>query len=78
MARSEPYIQGRRAGLKYAITWLHKRANEMNDPTAKTVLNTAAFNLGVEARTDDLRPLVDEQVTKEKACGANGEPWERD
>lgn len=35
-------------GIRYAITWLHKRANEMNDPKAKQILDSAAFNLGVE------------------------------
>lgn len=41
---------GFRDGLRYAVTWLHERANEMNDPWAKAVLNTAAFNLGVEGK----------------------------
>ena len=41
---------GFRDGMRYAVTWLHQRANEMNDPWAKAVLNTAAFNLGVEGR----------------------------
>jgi hypothetical protein len=35
-------------GIRFAITWLHKRANEMNDPKAKQVLDSAAFSLGVE------------------------------
>ena len=35
-------------GIKLAVTWLHDRAREMNDPHAKAILNTAAFNLGVE------------------------------
>lgn len=37
-------------GMRYAVTWLHQRANEMNDPWAKAMLNTAAFNLGVEGK----------------------------
>jgi len=55
MARSHEYTQGKRAGIKWAITWLHARANEMNDEHAKAILNTAAFNMGVENRTDDQR-----------------------
>lgn len=35
-------------GVRYAVTWLRRRAGEMNDPWAKTVLNTAGFHLGVE------------------------------
>lgn len=41
---------GFRDGMRYAVTWLHDRAREMNDPWAKEVLNTAAFNLGVEGK----------------------------
>ena len=41
---------GFRDGMRYAVTWLHDRAKEMNDPWAKAVLNTAAFNLGVEGK----------------------------
>jgi hypothetical protein len=37
---------GRRDGIRYAITWLHKRAEGMNDPNARQVLNSAATNLG--------------------------------
>jgi hypothetical protein len=52
VSRSEQYIQGRRAGIKWAITWLHERASEMNDPQAKQILNSAAFNMGVDTKTD--------------------------
>ena len=55
MGRSPEYTQGKRAGIKWAISWLHERANEMNDPSAKAILNTAAFHMGVENRTDDQR-----------------------
>ena len=41
---------GQRAGIRWAIAWLHKRAAEMKDPTAKTVLNTAAFNMSTAAK----------------------------
>lgn len=50
MSRSAAWKDGRRNGIKWAITWLHKRANEMNDPHAKIVLDCAAFNMGVEAK----------------------------
>lgn len=45
------HARGFRDGLRYAVTWLHERANEMNDPWAKAVLNTAAFNLGVDGKS---------------------------
>ena len=38
------------AGIRWAITWLHKRADQMNDPHARQVLNDAAFNLGNDLR----------------------------
>lgn len=41
---------GQRAGIRWCITWLHKRADEMNDPKARDVLNSAAFNLSNAAR----------------------------
>jgi hypothetical protein len=41
---------GQRAGIRWAIAWLHKRANEMNDPHARTILNTAAFNMSADAK----------------------------
>jgi hypothetical protein len=53
MSRSPEYTQGKRAGIKWAITWLHERANEMNDEHAKAILNTAAFNMGVDAKKTD-------------------------
>jgi hypothetical protein len=44
------YERGVRAGTKFAVAWLHARANEMNDPWAKAVLNTAAFGLGLRGK----------------------------
>lgn len=41
---------GKRDGLRYAINWLHQRAEAMNDEKAKAILNSAAFNLGNEIR----------------------------
>jgi hypothetical protein len=46
MDRDERHMQGYRQAAKYAVEWLHRRANEMGDPHAKAILNTAAFNLG--------------------------------
>lgn len=55
MSRSPQYEQGRRNGIKWAVTWLHQRAAEMNDPHAKIVLNSAAFNMGLGAKRPALQ-----------------------
>jgi len=47
---SEDRQLGKRDGLRWAITWLHRRAAGMYDPHAKAVLNSAAFDLGNEIR----------------------------
>lgn len=48
--KSEQYLQGRRAGIQWAITFLHKEAAGMNDPHARQILDGAAFRMGVEAK----------------------------
>jgi transposase len=47
---------GRRDGIRWAITYLHKRAEEMNDSRAKLVLNSAAFDMGVEGKLETVTP----------------------
>jgi hypothetical protein len=51
---------GRRDGIRFAITWLHKRAEEMNDPHAKLVLNSAATNLGWDLERTETVPTESE------------------
>ena len=46
MSQMDPYKRGYRDGLRFSVTWLHKRASEMTDPSARLVLNSAATNLG--------------------------------
>lgn len=46
LTRSPQYVQGHRAAWKEAVTWLHKRAAGMNDPSARAVLNVAADDMG--------------------------------
>lgn len=46
MSRMDEYERGRRDGVREAVTWLHKRAREMNDPRAVSILNAAADHLG--------------------------------
>ena len=41
---------GQRAGIRWAIAWLHKHANEMNDPKAKGLLNAAAHEMALDAK----------------------------
>jgi hypothetical protein len=48
--RSSQFKQGRRNGIKWAVTWLHRRAAQMNDPHARLVLNSAAYAVGRHAK----------------------------
>jgi hypothetical protein len=59
MSRKPEFDRGFREGYRWAIWWLHKRAREMNDPHAKTILNTAAFHMGVEGK--ELRPVASKE-----------------
>ena len=52
--RSEQYNEGRRNGVKWAVTWLHQRALEMNDQHARQILNLAATDMGKEATFEGL------------------------
>ncbi len=52
--RSPEYLNGRREGVKWAVTWLHKRAGAMNDWHAQAILNTAAFNMGFDAKQQNI------------------------
>lgn len=61
MSSSPERRLGKRDGLRYAITWLHRRAETMNDPRAKAVLNSAAFDLGIEIREGHIPPIPDAQ-----------------
>lgn len=52
------YERGYGDAMTAAIAWLHARAEQMNDPHARSILNSAATNLGwAEAsRKDEARP----------------------
>lgn len=64
MKRSSQFKQGRRKGIKWAVTWLHRRAAEMNDPHARLVLNSAAFGIGWQAKR--LPPVKPRQKPAER------------
>lgn len=51
---------GKRDGLRWSITWLHRRAQSMNDPRAKAILNSAAFSLGNEIREGRWPPIAND------------------
>lgn len=60
------FERGKRAGIKWAVSWIHARAAEMNDSLAKAVLNTAAYNMSTEGKTTQIvepppRDLSDER-----------------
>ena len=46
----EARFLGKRDAMRGLVTWLGKRAASMNDPHAKAILNSAAFDLGCEIR----------------------------
>lgn len=47
MHNVQEHKRGFKDGVRYSIQWLHNRAKEMNDPNARSVLNSAAFHLGI-------------------------------
>lgn len=57
MSSKPEYERGFTDGYRWAIAWLHARALEMNDPHARTIINTAAFNMGVDGK--ELRPVAE-------------------
>lgn len=40
--------------MRYAVTFLHQQAAEMNDPWAKGVLNCVAHGLGIEGKNQTI------------------------
>lgn len=54
-------------GVKDAVAWLHRRADSMNDPHARQVLNLAATDLGQDAANRALDDLA-----------RMGQEWESD
>lgn len=54
----------RRNTVKKCIAWLHAEAARMNDPHARSVLNNAAFHMGVQFKVRD-----------DDALSAPGEGW---
>lgn len=69
--RAPQYDQGYRNGIKHAVTWLMRRAQEMNDPWAKAVLNVAADSLGKEGKehTLEAKAKLLEVVLQRHAAG---------
>jgi len=58
------YENGETHGIRWAISWLHARAEEMGDPHAKAILNTAAFNMGTARNRTALSPLPSEEMVR--------------
>lgn len=53
MDRSKQFEDGFHHALGRCVTWLHERANLMNDPHARAILNSAANALGGHGFTKD-------------------------
>jgi hypothetical protein len=54
VARNHQHMEGRREATKRIVTWLHERANAMNDPKAKAILDVAASDLGHATKDGNL------------------------
>jgi hypothetical protein len=64
MARSQQYMDGQRTALRWVVTWLHRRADSMDDQRARQILNSAAFDFANAKkayllREDDIDPWKD-------------------
>lgn len=55
MTQMDRYQRGRRDGIRWAITYVHAYAKEMNDPGARAALNCVAFYMGNEISPKVLR-----------------------
>lgn len=51
-----------KAGVRWAIAWLHKRALDMNDPHARAILNTAAYHMGNELSVSEIIPHLEQEI----------------
>lgn len=60
---------GFRDGARWAAFWLHKHAGTMNDPHAKAILNTAAYQMGVESK--DVRVVISDSLPLERLESAH-------
>lgn len=63
MSSSEERRLGKRDGIRWTITWLHRRADSMRDQHAKNILNSAAFDLGNEIREGRM-PLMESAIAR--------------
>lgn len=45
------YARGHQDATREIIAWLHAEALQMNDPNARSILNGAAFSIGVASKT---------------------------
>jgi hypothetical protein len=48
MSRIDEYERGLRDGVRWAVTWLHRNADAMNDPLARQILHRDASNMSME------------------------------
>jgi hypothetical protein len=64
--RTQQYLQGRRNGIKWAITLLHQDAAGMKDEHARRVLDNAAFHMGVHAKWKGTFSKEDEEQVPQR------------
>lgn len=64
MTQMDRYARGKRDGIRWAITYVHTYAKEMNDPSARAALNCVAFYMG-----NEISPKVAAMRAKPTAMG---------
>lgn len=71
MARDQRWKDGRRNGIKWAITFLHETGREMNDPHARLICNLVAFWMGVEAKKWGVAQRSEQAAYNRQVAGSN-------
>lgn len=49
-SRSDEYMRGFREASRLAVKFLHAEADDMNDPKAKQIFDSAAFRVGTHLK----------------------------
>lgn len=76
MSRTAQYMQGRREALKWAITYLHAKAEKMNSIEAMAVLNVTASDIG-DATRDGGLPKIKRKSVSMYSQGCYPKSWWR-
>jgi hypothetical protein len=73
MFRTEAERSAYYKGIRAAVAWLHAEALTMNDPHARSVLNSAGFHLG-QAKPNPAESSAGVRTTSPQDQSAHDEP----